>query len=187
MNYRLLQSLMAVTLVVGALNGCGGSPNLTSPLDDPITVAVVNRTPYRAIFTMGAMNQLDENTVPEFLNVRLESQENDPDFLGVDAFVTQRGCYRAAMLGAQELINQIREQARKGLVTVEDEQAMVVGVNFSDAPEGSPDETNPTVGTAEPLTALQGIDYPCGSMVIFTLEEDPEAEGGFRIDVGTVF
>ncbi len=62
-----------------------------------------------------------------------------------------------------------------------DERTLVTGANFSDAAIDSPDVANPTQGTAEPLTILQGVDYPCGSIVILRLEQDSTATGGFKI------
>jgi 2Fe-2S ferredoxin len=42
-------------------------------------------------------------------------------------------------------------------IKVTDERALINGVNFSDAPLDSPDAANPTVGTADGLTVLQGV------------------------------
>lgn len=201
-RYRLLQAVAAVVLVVGSLGaGCDFAGGSTQPLTDSVTVGVINTTPYRAIFTIGAWEPLDRESLPQFFNVRLESQENATD--GHEGAYTMRtavlssgtatlGCRRAISIGSADLVRQINNK-EDILVQVEpayeitDEEAMITGVNFSDAAADSPDAANPTVGTAEPVVVEHGVDYPCGSVVIFTLVEDPEAEGGFRIDAGTIY
>lgn len=184
MIYRLVQGLAAVVLMIGAIGaGCETSPNLYTPLTDPVTVAVINATPYRAIFTGGAYDPLDQNTTPQGDGLLVASAAEDPQNQGVIAMKTL-GCRRALTIGAADFVQLIKDKK----VTVTEKRALVTGVYFSDAPAGSPDEANPTVGTAEPLTILQGVDYPCGSYVIFRLVEDATAPGGFRVQFdGVIF
>lgn len=200
MGYRLLQAVAAVVLVVGALGaGCDQLAGNTQPLTTSVAVGLINTTPYRAIFTVGAWEPLDRQSLPQFSNIRLEAKSADTPGQGVFEMDTavlasgtaQFGCRRAISVGAADLIQQINNQ--KDLLAkvnpafdITNKNAMITGVNFSDAALDSPDVDNPTVGTAEPLTANQGVDYPCGSAVIFTLVQDANAKGGFRIDSGTI-
>ncbi len=173
---------------------------MTQPLTSPVVVGIINETPYRAILTVGAWEPLDQNSLPDFQNLRIESKDNDTTGNGVVWQTTQvlssgtatPGCRRSISIGSPALLQQIRNE--KDVLTqvtppydITDEDAMVVGANFSDAPADSPDAANPTVGTAEPITVNDGIKYPCGSIVVFKLIEDPEATGGFRIDSGVIY
>ncbi len=158
------------------------NPNVFGPLTNRrISILVLNETPYRAIFTLGAYENLNENSVPEFVSFRLESAQSSAEETGTNGFQTET-CRRAISLGGQQLLNLIDKNRRnfEDEGTTFDDEAMVAGVKFSDAPIGDPDEAVATVGTAEPITILNGIDYPCGSIVVFRLFEDADAPGGFR-------
>lgn len=196
MIYRLMQIVAAMALVFGAM-GAGLSPNVYMPLtNEPVTVAIINVTPYRAIFTVGAYDNLDQNTIVEPSTVLLESQDNDPQHLGTTWLRTanlypgtfnpvRAACRRAISIGSPEMLELIEkkkdiyEDASLGFAL--DRRALVTGVYFSDAAIDSPDVANDTRGRAEPLTLLQGIDYPCGSYVILSLVEDDTAPDGFRV------
>jgi hypothetical protein len=183
--YRMIQAIVAVGLVLGAVGAsCDNiSPNVYTPLTDPVTMAIINATPYRAVFVGGAFDNLNQKSVPQVGTVLLESQTNAPDTKGV-IWLQTTSCRRALSIGSPELLKLIKDQN----VTVSNKKALVNGVNFSDAPLGSDFETNPTQGTAQPLTVLQGVDYPCGSLVIFRMVQDASAEGGFKIVLdGVVF
>ncbi len=202
MAYRLMQGVAAAALLLGAL-GAGLSPNVYTPLTDAVTIGVINATPYRAIFLLGAYDNLDEKTIPMPSGVLLESRANDATGLGTTFLKTATispnsvspltaACRRAISIGSPELVNLVREnldvykQANIDLAV--DERTLITGVNFSVAALDSPDATNPTEGTADPLTILQGIDYPCGSVVILRLVQDATTVGGFRVVLdGVIF
>lgn len=189
MIYRIVQGVAAVALMFGAVGAsCDNiSPNVYTPLTDPTTFAVINATPYRAVFTLGAYDNLDQKSVPQFTTVLLESQANDPTNLGTFSRQTS-SCRRALSVGSEELLKLIKDQGLDTSTSVTNKGALITGVNFSDAPVGGADETNPTQGTAEPLTVLQGVDYPCGSFVIFRMEQDSTAPGGFKVVLdGVIF
>jgi hypothetical protein len=194
--YRFLQSAAAVALVLGAV-GAGISPNVTSPLTNvPVTVAIINTTPYRAIFTVGAYENLDQNTIVEPSTVLLESQANDTTHLGTTWLRTARiipgaatpvlaGCRRAISIGGPEMLSLINKQkavyTNTAIGITLDDRALVPGVYFSDAALDSPDAEHDTVGRAAPLTLLQGVDFPCGSYVILRLVADSTVADGFRV------
>ncbi len=197
--YRLVQGIAAVALVLVAVGAtCNRiSPNVYTPLTDAVTVAVINATPYRAIFALGAYENLDQNTVPDPITVLLESQANDTTDLGTTWMLTAAvsvsptpACRRAVSIGDPGMIKLINDNLtlyeQVGLTL--DKRALITGVNFSDAPLGSADEINPTRGTAAPFTALQGVDYPCGSVLVLRLVEDAAAPGGFSVKLdGVIF
>lgn len=199
MKYKLLQGLAAAVLSVGAIGGGCDLASNTQPLTDAVTIGIVNKTPYRAVFTLGAWEPLDRESLPQFYNLRIESEESDLIGQGVGSVSTlvlrsgtaTPGCRRAIAIGTADLIQQIKN--KKDILDkmtppfdITNEGAMIPGVDFSDAVIDSPDVDNPTIGTAEPAEANHGIDFPCGAMVVFTLVEDPLSKGGFRVDVGTI-
>ena len=189
MIYRIMQGVAAVALVFGAVGAsCDGiSPNVYTPLTDPVTIGIINATPYRAIFTGGAFDNLDQHSVPQFGTVLLESQANDGANMGV-TWLKTTSCRRAVSIGSAELLKLINDQGLDKSASVTNKAALITGVNFSDAPLGGADETNPTQGTAQGLTVLQGVDYPCGSFVILRLEQDSTAPGGFKVVLdGVIF
>jgi hypothetical protein len=191
-----MQGAAAAALVFGAV-GANLSPNVYTPLTNvPVTVAIINSTPYRAIFTVGAYENLDQNTVVEPSTILLESEANDPDRLGTTWLRTanifpgsftpvQAACRRAISIGSPEMLELIDKNKEiyenESLGFQLDERALVTGVYFSDAAIDSPDAASDTRGRAEPLTLLQGVDYPCGSYVILRMVEDDTAPDGFRV------
>lgn len=197
-----MQGVAAVALMLGAVGAsCDMSPNVYTPLTDPVTVGVINATPYRAIFTIGSYDNLDEKTIPVPSTALLESQANDTTGLGtgsvrtasinVNSFTPVTAvCRRAISIGAPEMIKLINDNKAiysNAQVNMKlDERALITGVNFSDAALDSPDVANPTRGTAAPLTLLQGEDFPCGSYVIIRLVEDATAPGGFKAQLDGV-
>jgi len=163
----------AVILVAG-LVGCDTYFNLTQPLDEQISIALVNKTPYRAVFTIGAFDPFDQNTIPDFQQFRLEGDS-------VDFF--QNDCRRAVAVGSQRLIDLINDSGQN----VADADALVVGVNFSGAAANDPEAAQPTEGTAESIEVFHGVDYPCGALLIFTFVQDADAPGGFKVEFGVIF
>ena len=158
--------------------------NATSPLGtgtinsrDDVRLFFFNRTPYRAIFTFGLFNLMDQNTVPNFNQV--SDGENGRGVLEGDA---QAGpitftCDRTLGIASAQLIQAVRDLDAQDL----DEDALFPFVGFSSAPLDDPLGTLPTVGTAEGMNILQGADFPCDADLLIVFEEDPSSAGGFRI------
>ncbi len=150
-----------------------------------IQVAFINNTNFRAIFSFGSYNPLNNDTLPtNSLQLRLEGNT-------ASAQVAQP-CRRVFSVGGDELIRLINENERDPAINVTDPRALVRGVNFSAAPLGDPLEAEPTEGTALGMVRNVGIDFTCdridirdvtgSGLLIFTFEQDPAAPGGFRID-----
>lgn len=174
--------------------------NLTAPQTDftspfgqqtprAISVGFINNTPFRAIFTFGGYDQLDSTTLPTFFGqLRLEGNTSSP--------VQTQPCRKTFSVGGAELIYLIQQNEDKPSITVTDPDALVDGVNFSNAPLGSPLEAAPTEGTALGSVKLNGVDFSCvranidastgTGLLLFTFEQDAAAPGGFRIDYSFV-
>jgi hypothetical protein len=148
-------------------------------------VAFINNTPFRAIFSFGAYNPLDQETVPtSSRQLRLEGNTASQQFA--------QPCQQAFSVGGDELIRLIRDNEPRPSVNVTDPRAVVNGVNFSGAPLGDPLEAEPTEGTALGSVVFSGVDFNCertdildpggATLLLFTFEQDATAPGGFRID-----
>src|SRR5690606_15137919 len=92
-------------------------------------------------------------------------------------------CGRAFSLGGQQLIEYIQENNLAGGT---DPEALRAGIAFSDKPLDDPDAESPTAGRADPVTNLQGVDFPCDALLIYTLNLDDTQPSGFRIDMTVV-
>ncbi len=196
MKTRRWIALTAACAVVSAACTTNALLNLTSPtsaLVPPagtqvprnIVVGFINNTPFRAIFTFGAYDQLDNESLPtNFGQLRLEG-------LTSSAQINQP-CRKTFSVGGAELIRLINDNTGSPNINVTDPNALVVGVYFSGAPLGDPLEAEPTEGTAEGMTRLAGVDFSCArtdiqqltgtGLLIFAFEQDAAAPGGFRID-----
>jgi len=158
--------------------------NLTAPLGtgqigsrDDVTVTIFNRTPYRAIFTLGMYNTWDQNTVPVFF------QFAD----GEDGSLTLEGnttvgpqvfeCNRTFGIGSFQLLQAVRDSDPAQL----SEPAMIEGVGFSAAPIDEPLGVFPTEGIAQGINIFQGAEFPCNAELWIFFEQDDAAPGGFRI------
>ncbi len=161
------------------------TPGVGLPTPRVIQVGFINNTPFRAIFTFGAHDQYDQETLPTaFGQLRLEGNSSS-------AQVAQP-CRQSFSVGGAELVRLINENEADPGINVSDPRALIQGVNFSAAPLGDPLEAEPTEGTAEGLVFLSGVDFTCQrtnirettgtGLLLFTFEQDPAAPGGFRID-----
>lgn len=174
--------------------------NLQSPIDNftgptgiptprQIQVGFINNTPFRAIFTFGGYEPLNQDTIPAgFGQLRVEGNTSSASQI--------QPCRKIFSVGGQELIKLINDNKDSPLINITDQQALVVGVNFSSAPAGDPLAAEPTEGTAQPLEVLNGSDFTCvridpqqltgTGVLLFTFEQDASAPGGFRIDFSFV-
>jgi len=189
--------VLLVCCILPLLATC--TPDALGPLASPTTdfapggqivertlqVSFVNNTNFRAIFTYGAYNPLDQDTIPTFFGaLRLEGNT-------ASAQIPQP-CRATFSVGGHELIRLINLHESDPSITVTDVRALVRGVYFSGAPLGDPLEAEPTEGTATGSLRVLGVDYTCNrpdiadplgtGLLIFTFEQDATAAGGFRID-----
>lgn len=177
MDRRFPWSGVVVGLLGAWLPGCTSdtADYFTEEIFGNINVQIVNNTPYRASFTFGTYNDLDRNG-PGPVDVRQRRLEAHGVTEVIDVF-----CRRELAIGTQALVDRI-------LATDSDEtedfdrDAFSDRVNFSSAPADDPAAALPTVGTANGVLTRLGVDFACNDTIIFTLQEDPNAPGGFRID-----
>lgn len=159
------------------------------PVPRAIQVGFINNTPYRAIFTYGAYDQLDQESIPTaFGQLRLEGNT-------ASAQVAQP-CRETFSVGGDELIRLLEANQNSSSINITDPRALVRGVYFSNAPLGDPLEAEPTEGTADGRLVLNGIDFSCRrtnieastgtGLLLFTFVQDAAAPGGFRIDYSFV-
>lgn len=161
-----------------AIHGCTTSLllNQTASLDGDVTIVVINDTPFRAAFTLGVFNDLEREPIGmvQFEQPRLEPGESLPP----GTFP----CTRDVAIGTDKLIRRILDTNADEQQANFDPDAFTAVVHFSDAPADSDLAALPTVGTAEGVVRRIGVDHSCGDQLIFTLRQDPDAPGGFRID-----
>lgn len=174
---KCVATLLAGCLVVGLPTiGCTGElfKNQTEPTAGNITFRFVNNTDYRASFSFGTWDSLDRSPGPASLEqLRLEGNSvSDP------VSVT---CRRNAAVGTEEFRLRVLNTGENETGDF-DADAFDSTVHFSDAPADSDLAAVATVGTAQGIERLVGVDFTCGDELIFTFVEDPDASGGFRID-----
>ncbi len=167
---------LAIAAALLCLSGCDTVffLNQTAERNGNITVSFINNTPYRASFSYGSYDKLDNSPgAVSFQQLRLEG-----DTTSAAQTLT---CRRNVAIGTQDLVDRV-------LATRADENdnfdpdAFDIVVHFSGAAQDSDAAALPTRGSALGRERLLGADYSCGDQLVFTFEEDPNAEGGFRID-----
>ncbi len=140
-----------------------------------VTVLIINNTPYRATMTVGSWDSLDRDP-PGPVTIqqpRIEAGQSTQFTLD---------CRRNIAIGTEELVQRIIDTDTDQNTANFDNDAFDDVVHFSNAAADSPAAALPTVGTAEGREVLIGLDFSCNDLLIFTLEEDANAPGGFRID-----
>jgi hypothetical protein len=149
--------------------------NLTAERTGNVSVLIINDTPYRASFSYATWDSWDRNPpgTIDFKQLRLEGRSNS----GPVALT----CARNLAIGTAEM-NQRALDNNAHQQTGFDADAFDTVVHFSDAATDSSLAAIATVGTAEGIEKLLGVDYTCADQVIFTFVEDPAVKGGFRID-----
>ena len=145
-------------------------------------VLFINNTPYRAVFTFAAYDDLDQNTFaadrePES---RIFAFTDDDDGLTLkeNAFseVLTVECCRVFSVGGETMRQLIRESLPPDDIV---DDALVRGVHFVGVESDDEDAPLPI---AEPLDLLLGVDFPCDSLVIFRFEINEVGDAGFRVD-----
>jgi len=174
---RFAAALTGATVL--GLAGCSGAliSNLTEESQSNITVLLINNTDFRASFTIGAFDDLDRNPPGQvsFQQPRIEAHTSFGPF--------NFGCFRDVAIGSDKLLTRILATDGDDNANF-DNDAFVVGVNFSTAPPGSDGEALPDAGSGEGRTVRLGVDYGCDDQLIFTFEQNDD--GTFRIDYSVV-
>ena len=164
-----------------------------------IQVGFINETPYRAIFTYGTYDpqNLDQDGSVSF------TPGVGQFFVDADAANRLEGnsssdvvtfdCGRALSLGGDQLIALIVENDLDGGL---DPTALQPGIAFSGKPIDDPEGDQPTAGTAAAVVTLQGAEYQCESLLIYTFKLDagrpeclaapPLADGCFLVELDVI-
>ena len=142
---------------------------------------VINNTPYRAIFTAGAYDDLDQNTRPQSGNSTdgsfgLTLEENFADGSISDTFTPN--CARVFAVGTPSLLGLIEDNLADAAV---DPDALIEGVLFFTGDLDS-EEGAHVVGEAPPMEKRLGVDFVCSSFLIIRLEIDDVGPDPFRVD-----
>jgi hypothetical protein len=168
---RLGVGLLAALLILGSVS-CTRDQFLANTVArrGNANFAFLNETPYRAIFSFGLFDPLDQKTQLQFDQLRLEGESFSQVF--------QLSCQRAISVGSERLLVLAEDQD----VQINDNDAFVVGVSFSDTDAEDPLAGRPTVGRADPLTLQLGIDYSCETFVVFIFRQDEQTPSVFHID-----
>ena len=161
------------TLIVGCPSDF--LANLTEERSGSVTVIVINNTEYRASFTLGGYDDLIRNppAAADLSQQRVEA-------LTSTAAITL-DCVRNIAIGTDDLVQRVLDTDGDEVSNFDDD-AFSANINFSSAPIDSTQAALPTVGTAAGIEVLLGVDFACGDQLIFTLEQDATATGGFSID-----
>ena len=163
--------------IVWTLSGCTGMiwANQTKERSGNLSFSFVNTTSADAGFTYATWDEWDHS--PGIIDIKQ---------LTVPAHTTSAvdtlPCARDAAIGTQQMVDRVLDTETD--VTTEDFDPdlfdSVVRFTVTDA---GPDAVSlPTAGTAVGVELLLGVDYSCEDQIVFTLVEDPDAPGGFRVD-----
>lgn len=182
MTRRMMRPAAAVAAaaagaVLAGSAGCGSVwLNLTKEKTGTISFVFINDTEYRASFSYGTYDAWDRSPPGA---VTLQQIAVAPHTTTAPQSVT---CRRNAAVATQEFVDRVlATDADRNLTTFEPDRFDSV-VHFSSAPADSDAADLPTQGTAAGREVLLGIDFSCGDQLVFTFVEDPDAEGGYRID-----
>ncbi len=165
-----------------------------------IQMSFVNNTPYRAIFTFGTYDPLNtDQEGPLAFTIQFEQFYIDPDSnyrLERNSVSQTYGfwCGRAIGVGDTALVEIIEKyeiekttggapvypEALRPLVD-EKTGAKKAGIIFSDRPLDAEDAGTHITAWASGVVTLQGADYPCESLVVYTFDLDDTQPGGVRV------
>lgn len=177
-GFKCATGMLALLAAAGA--SCTATPDLfhylTQETTGNIQVQFINNTDFRASFSFGTYNSLDRNPPgPVSLSQqRLEAHTTSS--------VVTAPCRHDAAVGTQEYIQRVIDTGGDTGNSF-DADAFTAEINFSSAAQDSPSAALPTEGTADGIVARLGIDFKCADLLIITFSADPNAPGGFRIDL----
>lgn len=176
---RALLALSAATGFAAVLSGCDGLAlgNFFEERAGNVSVLIINNTPYRALLTLGAYDEMDRNP-PGAAQTQQQRIEANTAISPLTV-----ACRRNTAINTARLIRRLQDTSATANL---DADLLDTVIRFSAAPSDSPAADLPTAGTAAPIEVLLGVDYTCGDQLIFTLSEDPNSAGGFRVDYSVI-
>ncbi|MEP0845226.1 MAG: hypothetical protein HRF50_00235 [Phycisphaerae bacterium] len=176
---RALPGLLAASGLAVTLTGCDGAAlaNFFEERSGNVSVVIINNTPYRALLTLGAYDEMDRNP-PGAVQTQQQRIEANTAISPLTV-----PCRRNTAINTARLIRRLVDTSATATL---DADLLDTVIRFSAAPSGSQAADLPTAGTAAPIEVLLGSDYTCGDQLIFTLSEDPNSAGGFRVDYSVI-
>ena len=188
---RLLVASLCGSLVCGGIVSCDFDAlhRVTASLGGDTAgnrgtfgVVFINNTPYRAIFTFGAYDDYDRDTV-----VALHQFSSDEETLNLEGN-TQTGtlgvlCSRVLSIGGAGLIARVHQNMEEDEYH---EPPLVNGVWFSSADKDDDLADVSTEGTAAPLDAHLGVDFECGALLIYRFEINDAGPEEFIVELSVI-
>ena len=176
-----------LTGLLMGLVGCNALQNATASLGGAtagqrgnVRVLFINNTPFRAIFTFGAYDNLDRNTQPQIQQISSTTTDLEGN---AQTNVMNIPCHRVFSIGGAGLLARIRDNLMDGQF---DEDLLIEGVNFSSAPVGDDQADAATEGMAPPIDRFIGVDFECNSLVIYRFEINDLGPDPFTIDFSSI-
>ena len=148
-----------------------------------VQVIFVNNTPWRAVFTVGVYDPQDQNSVPQIEQFQVDAGAADNGFNrglagNESSDVISFTCGRAVSIGDAALLDRIAETnptpTNSGPLAAE---ALILGVGFSEKPLDDAEADSVFVASADPLVTLQGAEFQCDSLLVYTFTPDPAIAG----------
>ncbi len=167
---------VGIAMMLSSSGGCIGdiAKNLTKERQGDINVQFINETSYNATFTFGTYDAWDRTpgavTLQQYRVVDGEATD-----------VVTVTCRRNFAIGTEGFVQRVVDTDGNDDPGFQEEWFDTT-VHFSNASSDVVAGALPTVGTAEGLELLLGIDFSCNDLIIITFVEDAQADGGFRID-----
>ncbi len=168
-------SLCLATLAVAGCINFDAFVNNTKEIEGQVGVVFTNSTIYNISFTWGTWNDLDRQT-PRLVDI---DQVRLSGLTSTD--IRLLPCARNMAIGTDKFVDWVMLSSEIDELAFEIELLNPV-VHFSDAATDTDASTSPTVGTAEGVELLLGLDYSCDDQIMITFVEDPDATGGFRLE-----
>lgn len=176
-------SIAMATLLLLLLGACAQTFfNMTSTLGGAnpgtrsnIDVMFINNTPYRALFTFGTYDPQNLNQdsrvafAPRFDQFTAAANAADRLEGNTSSDVFTFACGRAMSIGGRQLIRLLIDEE---LTANLDEAALTTGIIFSADPLDSDGADQPTAGTGPETVTLQGAEYQCDSLLVYTFSLD---------------
>ena len=145
-----------------------------------ISVVFINNTPYRAIFTAGTYDNLDQETTPDIVQVNSDSSTLEGN---TQLAPGQLSCGRVMSVGGAGLVTRIRENLADNQF---DDELLFEDIRFSSAEADEEGADAATEGTAPARVSYIGSDFECGSLLIYRLEFNDVGPSPFTVELTVI-
>ena len=186
--FQMKRILIATALMV-CLSGCSFDALLRNTASlggdtagdrGEISVVFINNTPYRAIFTAGTYDNLDQETTPDIVQVTSTSSALEGNSQSPPGQLT---CARVMSVGGAGLVTRVRQNLAANQF---DDELLFEGVRFSSAATDDEQADEATQGTAPARVAYIGSEFECGALLIYRLEFDDAGPNPFTVELTVI-